>query len=431
MLVRSDAVAPGRRHSERVSGFTQRGRCHTQRGHLDTEQRAELYRSSIAGAFPTSIDGMTVQTVAQARALLDAGQINGRAVAVGGYFFETFPACPYPGGYVGPLDDWCRIVAFTDTEESAQLCHYSSCTFTAQGVPSLAPFFMPETIGVGAATNRPWNTVIPVVLIGHARDPRAWQCWPDATQQECTMAFVVDRVAWANGQEVPVTAPEPYDYQTGAALSPNLSLDDVTQALAAENRVLAAGAFRARDIWTIDPRLNLAGDGLVWLVRTLSPIADSADAARAVDVSVIDDATAGVLDTIDLDDGSDYAPGRLWMEAMRDPDAQGNAPDDMRPFLEVETTASVVLHQGLVSGGASGTLRTLTYGPGSPVVLDPGTYSVSSWLATFDGGQMGQRVDECSTQITIAASQDSWLAADFRGSKSSCTFQPFTPPEPG
>ena len=211
----------------------------------------------LEGGFPSLINGMPVQTVAQAHDLLVAGELDGRAVAVAGYFSQSFLSCPAPMRNTGPLENWCRLVAFTDTEESAQVCSRSgsgmSCSVPPPEVPNLDPFLMVETSG-GDST---WGADAPrpLVVIGHSRDPRAWQCWPD-TQQECTRQFVVDRVAWAGGDEIAVSPPETGDNDTGRILSPAMSLQQVGEAAGVGDGLLTAAVFRAKDISAVDPRWN-------------------------------------------------------------------------------------------------------------------------------------------------------------------------------
>ncbi len=159
-----------------------------------------------ASAFPSEVAGLPVISVADADELLRSGKLEGQAVAVAGYYDQFTPSCPYPGRYVGPLEGWCRFVAFTDTRASAQLCQPEGSNGMSCSQPSgtnLAPFFMTETSGdawsllTGGATGEP----AALVLIGHAGDARQWQCTA-ATQAQCASAFVVDRIAWANGHDV-------------------------------------------------------------------------------------------------------------------------------------------------------------------------------------------------------------------------------------
>jgi len=74
------------------------------------------------GPFPAEVAGLPVIRVADAVGLLQSGKLDGQAVAVGGYYDQFTPSCPYPGRYIGPLEDWCRFVAFTDTSAGAKLC---------------------------------------------------------------------------------------------------------------------------------------------------------------------------------------------------------------------------------------------------------------------------------------------------------------------
>ncbi len=169
--------------------------------------------------FPSEVAGLPVISVASADELLRSGKLDGQAVAVGGYFDQFTPSCPYPGRYIGPLESWCRYVAFTDTRASAKLCQPEGSNGMSCRQPSgtnLAPWFMTETSGnawswvTGGATGVP----AALVLIGHAGDARQWQCTA-ATQAECASAFVVDRIAWASGSDVPPTAPETGDQRLG------------------------------------------------------------------------------------------------------------------------------------------------------------------------------------------------------------------------
>ncbi|MEX2315228.1 MAG: hypothetical protein WD628_05870, partial [Thermomicrobiales bacterium] len=271
--------------------------------------------------------------MAQAVDLLERGDLDGRAVAIAGYFFESMPSCPPPMRYIGPLDDWCRFVAFADDVASATLCTYTDNSITCRP-PSgthLAPFFLSETSGAlpSASDGKP----TPLVLIGHAGDPRQWQCAAD-TQEGCRQAFVVDRIAWANGEEVPLTAPEPWDQTTFERLVPRLTMDQATAVLGLGDQVLAAAAFRAGDIPTVDPRWNLAGDEIMWIVRSIGADA-SADATRSVTVSLVDDATGNLVDAHDLALDAAFRPARLWTIATAND--LGCCAGDVFPFYRVRS----------------------------------------------------------------------------------------------
>jgi len=184
--------------------------------------------------FPSEVAGLPVISVASADELLRSGKLDGQAVAVAGFYNSMALPCPYPGRYIGPLEGWCRYVAFTDTRSTAQLCQPEGSNGMSCSQPSgtnLAPFFMTETSGdlgsflTGGATGEP----AALVLIGHAGDARQWQCTA-ATQAQCASAFVVDRIAWANGHDVPPTAPQTGDQQTGKAITPRMTLAEVAAA---------------------------------------------------------------------------------------------------------------------------------------------------------------------------------------------------------
>ena len=239
-------------------------------------------------------------------------------------------SCPFPGRYIGPLEIWCRLVAFTDDKASARICNGNSCTTAPMGLP---PQLMPETTGQ-TAVRHSGNDPQQIVVIGHADDPRAWQCSSEQ-QNECSRSFVADRIAWEEGEEVPMAVPETWDQLTTTPLAPVMSLDEVAAAAGVADRLLTAAPFTASDISTIDPRWNLVGQNLVWVVRALLP--DSANGpTRGEQEVLIDDATGSILGSRDMHMDVDYQPARLWMQATR-PDVSGNTvpPDNNYPFYGV------------------------------------------------------------------------------------------------
>jgi hypothetical protein len=387
------------------------------------------------GTFPAQIDGLPVLTVAQTVDLLRSGKLDGQAVAVAGYYSAFYPSCPYPGRYIGPLERWCDFDALADTRAGAQLCQPLGDNGMSCSQPTgtyLSPFFRSETSGdpnrwlTGGATGEP----AALVLIGHAGDPRQWQC-TSATQAQCANAFVVDRVAWAAGQEVPLSAPQTGDQLSGAPLTPKMTLAQVAAVVGPANQVVGGAAFRAGDIASVDPRWNLAGDSLVWLVRSIAGAAPSpGDATRPETVWLVDDATGKVLDSQPLKLGVSYQPARVWqMATVHGLDCCGN---NVLAFERVESGDGTVVYEGQVSGGASGTADTTTFGGGYgslPLVLPPGQYSITVWMATYDRGVMGTPTDGCSTQATLRPLDVVTLNADFPTGKA-CTFVPAPSPGP-
>jgi hypothetical protein len=391
---------------------------------------------ALDATFPSEIAGLPVVTVARAVELLQSGKLDGQAVAVAGYYGAFYPSCPYPGRYIGPLEGWCSFDALTDTRAGAQLCQPYGSNGTSCRQPTgtyLAPFLMSETSGnasswlTGGATGEP----AALVLIGHAGDARQWQCTAQ-TQGECANAFVVDRIAWAEGQDVRVAAPQTGDQRSGAPITPKMTLAQVAADVGVGDNLLTGAPFRAGDIATVDPRGNLAGDNVVWLVRSLAQVGPSQrEETRPETVWLVDDATGDVIDSHPLKVDAAYQPARLWqMATVHGLDCcAGN----VMAFYRVETGAGNVVYVGLVSGGESGTSDATTFGGSygsGPLVLPAGEYSISLWLAPYDHGVMGTPSDECSTHVTLRPLDNVALNADFPAGQA-CTFQPAPTPSPG
>ncbi len=379
---------------------------------------------------------MPVISVASADELLRSGKLDGQAVAVAGYYNAMALPCPYPGRYIGPLEGWCRLAAFTDTRAGAQLCQSNGANGMGCSQPSgtsLAPFFMSETSGdvlswlAGGATGEP----AALVLIGHAGDPRQWQCTA-ATQAECASAFVVDRIAWADGHDVPRAAPQTGNQQSGTPIAPKMTLGQVAAAIGLGDDLLTGAAFRAGDIATVDPRWNFAGDDIEWLARSLGPAAQAGSAdTRSETVWLVDDATGKVIDSHPLKLAPDYQPARLWQMAT----AHGVdcCAGDVLAFYRVESGDRTVVYEGMVPGGSSGGTDSTTFGGSygsGPLVLPAGGYSITAWLAPYSGGVAGAPRGECSTQVSLRPLDDVALNADFPPNKA-CTFGPAPSPSPG
>jgi hypothetical protein len=386
-------------------------------------------------AFPSTVAGLPVLSVAAADELLRSGRLDGRAVAVAGYYDALSLPCPYPGRYVGPLEAWCRMVAFTDTRTAAQLCVGSGNGMSC-GQPSgtnLAPWFMTETSGDAWSylTDGPTGQPAALVLVGHAGDARQWQCTA-ATQVACAGAFVVDRVAWAEGHVVPPTAPQPGDQQAGKAITPRMTLAQVGAAAGLGDGLLTAVALPRRDAATVDPRWNLAGDGIVWIARSLGPAAGPGP-TRPETVWLVDDGTGNVIDSHPLQLAADYRPARLWqMATVHGFDCCSG---DVLAFYRVASADGTAVYEGMVRGDTSGSggQDVTTFGGGytsPPLVLPAGPYTVAAWLAPYSGGVAGASRGTCATKVTLAPLGDVRLNADFP-SGGVCTLGRAPLPSPG
>jgi hypothetical protein len=390
---------------------------------------------SISGS-PTEVAGLPVISVAGAYALLQSGKLDGQAVAVAGYFDAEYPPCPYPGRYIGPLESWCRIVAFTDTQATAQLCQSGGGGGMSCGEPSgtnLAPWFMTETSGDPSSfqPNGPPAEPVALVIIGHAGDARQWQCTA-AIQAQCAHAFVVDRIVWANGHDVPPVAPQTGSESTGAPIAPSMTLAQVAASISAGDDLLTGAALQAGDVATVDPRWNLAGDKVVWLVRTLGSATESSSAETRPETEwLVDDATGKVIDRQPLKLAAGFQPARLWQMAT----AHGAdcCAGSLAAFDRVVSSDGTVVYEGRVPGGESGDAGGTTFGGSygsGPLVLPAGPYTVSAWLATDPNGVAGPPQGECSTQVTLEALGNVALNADFPLGKA-CTFGPAPSMTPG
>ncbi len=384
-------------------------------------------------AFPPEVAGLPVITVARAAALLASGDLEGRAVAVAGYYNQVAMPCPYPGRYIGPLVSWCGFAAFTDTAAGAQLCQPLGSNGTSCSRPSgthLSPFMVSETGGSIPPSGS--FDPIAVVLVGHAGDARQWQCTVE-TQAECADAFVVDRVAWAAGRDVPLAAPRTGDQTSGAAITPAMTLAQAAAAAGVGNELLTGAAFRAGDIATVDPRWNLAGDTVVWLLRSLARAPGSgAGEAPPETVWLVDDATGRVIDSLPLLPDAGYRPARLWqMATVHGVDCCAGS---VFAYDRVESGDGTVVREGMVSRGSSGSQDATTFGSGyeslGPLVLPAGDYTVSAWLASYDRGTAGAPRDACSTRVSLGPLGDVALNADFPAGHP-CTFKPAPLPTSG
>jgi hypothetical protein len=387
------------------------------------------------GPFPSQVAGMPVITVARAVELLGSGNLDGQAVAVAGYYSAVYPSCPYPGRYIGPLERWCSFEVFADTVAGAQLCVPEGSNGMSCHQPTgthLSPFFENETSGnassyLTSATGEP----AALVLIGHAGDPRQWRCTTE-TQEECAQAFVVDRVAWAQGQDVPFAVPETGSQQSGTPIRPKMTLEQVVAAAGLADNVVAAAAFRAGDIASVDPRWSFAGDNLVWVVRSIATASLAGDKVTTPEtVWLVDDALRKVVGSQPVKVDPSFQPARLWQ--MATVHGYDCCAGNLEAFSSVQKSDGNLVYEGLVSESASGGQGSTTFGGGynsPPLVLPAGTYTITSWIADYVSGEMGTPSGQCSTQVTLRPLDNVTVNADFPADQA-CTFGPAPTRTPG
>ena len=141
--------------------------------------------ASATPAFPTSVLGLPVHTVPQARALIADGAHTGRAIAVAGWWSASALAmsCPAPSEYTPAIEDYCGLSALAaDATQVSHITQSGNVMSFSFNVPdgALQPKVVPDTAGSGQPSanigDLDRNTPQPVVAIGHAGDARAVQC---------------------------------------------------------------------------------------------------------------------------------------------------------------------------------------------------------------------------------------------------------------
>lgn len=373
--------------------------------------------STLVDGFPKFVFGMRVVTVGDALGLIGDGSLDGRAVAVRGWFMQSLLSCPRPPRFMAPLEGSCHGEVFAsgnfqqmtcqDFPDGSSECHSNG---PPPGVAALSPFVMTETSGalrLWEASSAPGldRFGVPAVLVGHARDPRLWHCPPE-TRSACASAFVVDRVAWVAGETLEVVPPD-------QGVPQRMTLDEVEAAAGLEGEPLTAAALKMGVVPRIDPRLHGVGDGTVWMLRAFRPDAetDAADPTRAVEVWLIDDATGQMIASTGLEMDAAYEPARLLVQATRNGGADN---DEIHPFYRVERLDGTGLQQDWVSGWWSGDDTVARYGAGLAAVLEPGDYVVRAWRATVDRDEtMGEPRDECMTEISLDPLNELRVEASF------------------
>ncbi len=369
--------------------------------------------SSVGEPFPTSVLGMPVVTTKQAGDLAAEGRLDGRDVAVAGWFFQGYYSCPWNGTYVGTLENSCRITAFADTEEAAHVCHSGGCSGFGRSV--IDPWLLSDTLG--QVDFKGQDNPVPIVAIGHLKDPRSFHCRPGA-DAGCANDFVVDRVAWAGGAET-TPKPEAFDYSYYQAVVPNLTLDGLAGVVGSDQTIVSAVATTADGVRSFDPRWNLASHDVYWVVRSVpSSSADPSDQTRPVTVWLIADGSASVTASESLALAADYEPARLWVTvAQKKSDPHRN--QNISPSYRVVNADGSAAQDGRVRNGVFSQHGTATYGPDLPLLLQSGTYTLSAWLEAAD--ETADPIGQCETTASLAPGDDVMLQALFASEKP-CTW---------
>jgi hypothetical protein len=367
--------------------------------------------SSDAEGFPAVVGTMHVLSITDAKALLGQDRLDGHAVAVKGYWIQMMhPSCPAPRRVYTALERYCETQIFSDTPYDGSMCvHVGEATSCSGNVPPAAaetiePFALREVNGYEALYTRTGHAAA-AVLIMHAGDPRAWQC-PADQRETCANEFVVDRVAWANGAEVP------WDRPKDTWITAKLRASDVL-ARFSDDEVIAMYPTTTFELGDVDPRFGIGKPTVTWVVRGVLPGLDTAadgDGTRRVDVHLLDDATGDPIDSRPLSE-PDYSPGLFRTQAI---EIAKNPNDSNYPVFVVRNGNGTVVVRGLIgagwSSGSDGVERHLA---GPPALLQPGTYTVWGWRQDYTSTNMEPPVEACDTEFTIDGLEELRLEAAF------------------
>jgi hypothetical protein len=347
-----------------------------------------------SGPFPSTVLGMPVHTVGQMDALIGAGKLNGRVVAVAGYWSVLFPSCPYLP-HQSVLTGFCTGISFDDVS----------------GAPSMG-IGDPDVILPNEATSgtelygaQTQTTPASVVVLGHSDDSRAWQCTAE-TRAECESKFVIDRVAWVNGRDLGIGSPSSQLSLADLRLTPEQA---AAFAVKPGEQLLSAYPLRVTEMDRVDPRFmgvdaRPAYEGgpanVVWYVRAASGDPDS-DGVRDGVVRLVDDVIGEVVSEMPLAPATDYAPARLILDVGQH--SRGNWDVNFRASASVNSGGQPI---------ASGYLGA------DPVSVVAGSYDLYGFVTNQYGGDVGDA--HCSSPITVAADENLAYAVTF--TKSTCSW---------
>jgi len=256
---------------------------------------------------------LTVQSVAAAIGAFTAGAYPDEGlIAVGGWLELAFPlSCPFDPTNPHPallerVCGWMYHVLSEKPQALATVIDNGNGSGTVFGRDPTGAYIEPRQ-GPGAAVNvavhdHPARTgngydPRPAILVGHFHDARAILC-PPKQQTMCDGEFVVDQVAWVDGETLGPTFF--FGSYTGAPLTPRLDEPGVEAAaqtvMPASSTVVWASGLPAADLAEVDPRpmLHVPPTTAVWFVRYTTAPTGSTPAGGSGWL-VLDDATGSVI----------------------------------------------------------------------------------------------------------------------------------------
>jgi hypothetical protein len=352
---------------------------------------------------------MPVHTVSELVAMQASGALDGRAVAVRGFWTNEPPLpCAAPPSNQPVLQRWCTSPVLTETDQHL---------IGADGYmwsPPVAPFIEPRLLTDSVGTD-PLNGSLPgiddsystprrVVLVGHEGDPRAWQCRvPD--RQSCEAVFVVDRVVSQDGKLIDPT-PQQSDI---APTKTSAAVEGILAAALPGALLLSLVPVNTADAPTIDPRFRIGIDGVAWIARmAIQPVGP--DGTTSLNEVAVSDATGTVLQQLALPESfsEPFASLRLNMAG-----ASGGGQE--ATFFGLDGGNGVPI--------LAGSLNWQT----PPVTIEPGTYTLRAWIGPFQSRPDGKRRGECDMQLVAVAGAELGYTATWPNRTAACQWSQ-TPP---
>lgn len=273
----------------------------------DPEARAVFERAG----FPVEVDGLLVLTPERARreagrgeqplavaGWLSVGNIPSTACVIqrpgtagsaeaGGQPTSSAAANPARIDATSPAADLCRRAAVL---RSIPGDSWGSPHIHLQVLPGLSLAALPEDPGDG----------VPVVLIGHFRDGRALGCVPDG--RNCGHEMVIDRVAWADGRELPRSLVVSLPSRDAQPTRPPARAGSIVEFYGTlPVRTVSVLGLAGEDLHLVDPDAAAvvasrgAPPAIAWYVRFIVPEAVNGRVNWATGWAVVDDATGRVI----------------------------------------------------------------------------------------------------------------------------------------
>jgi len=370
---------------------------------------SNLDASPSPGDASAEVLGMPVHTVSEVVAMQDAGSLNGRAVAVRGWWTNEPPVpCPPPSSNQPALERWCTSPVLTETDQ--HLLGADGYTWTSPVAPFIEPRVVTDSVGTdGLYAPLPgvqdWNRAPRrVVLIGHEGDPRTWQCRaPD--RQGCETAFVLDRVV-----SVEATLIDPAPQQSDVApLKTAAAVQAILVAALPGAQLVSLVPVNTADAPAIDPRFRIGIDGVAWIARMAVEPAGS-DGTTSMNEVAVSDASGTVLQQLAF-------PASF-----------------SEPFAVLRLNMA-----GASGGGQEATFYGLDGGNGVPILagslnwqtpaatIEPGTYTLRAWVGPYQSRPDGKRRGECHMQVVAGAGAELGYTATWPNKTAACHWST-TPP---